>query len=95
MTDEQKIDEVRDFCDELERRGAERVVLRWIDEKRPVHHDDDEGMTIRKVTRTTVKTVIDGAVVEQTFEDLPYNQVRIICAGYDFETIERNKNLTR
>jgi hypothetical protein len=36
------IDELEAYADELQERGAQTVVVRWIDEKRPVAVDPDD-----------------------------------------------------
>jgi hypothetical protein len=93
VTDE-SIEDVRAYCDELQQKGVERVVVRWIDEKRPVHHDEDDGMTIEKVTELTLKSAHDGEVVERTFEGVAYQEVKPMLMACDFEVIERTDNLT-
>lgn len=85
---------LRTYCDDIEEQGAERVVARWIDETRPVE-DDADGVTVAPVQRVTVKTAIDGEMVEETFEDVDYKTVREILESHDFETLFRSDNLTR
>lgn len=81
------------FCKDIERRGAERVVVRWIDETRPV--DEDEGVTVKSVQRATLKTAIDGEMLEETFDGLDYRTLKRIVEGYEFDTLFRSDNLTR
>lgn len=85
---------LRTYCDDIEDQGAERVVARWIDETRPVD-EEDEGVTVAPVQRVTVKTAIDGEMVEETFEDVDYQTMREILESHDFETLFRSDNLTR
>ena len=87
-------DEFRSFCDQLEQKGAERVVIRWIDEKRPIQQEG-EGVTVGQVTRVTLKTAVDGEMVERSFEGLDYHQARGILSDYPFTVLDRNDNLTR
>jgi len=81
------------FCKDIERQGAERVVVRWIDETRPV--DEDQGVTVTSVQRATLKTAIDGEMLEETFEGLDYRSLKQIIEGYDFAALFRSDNLTR
>ena len=89
-----KTEDVRDYCQQLQQKGAERVVVRWIDEKRPIHHDNDGGMTIDQVTELTLKTAIAGEIVERTFEGVPYREAKPILMACDFEVIDRTDNVT-
>ena len=91
MSDE-PTEQLRDHCADLQQRGAQRVVVRWIDEKRPVHHGD--GMTVRQVTELTVKAVLDDELVEKTFDGISYRQVLPMLKSFDFELIDRSDNLT-
>ncbi len=86
-------EELESFCDQLEASGAERVVVRWIDEKRPVD-DDDEGVTVRQVTEATLRSAIDGELVEATFEDIPHRELRQRLEPYDFDVLYRTDNVT-
>lgn len=88
-----ELDALENFCADLESSGVERVVARWIDEKRPVHEEDE--VAIRKVTEVTLKAAVDGEVVARTFEEIPYEKVRSVLAPYEFEVLYRNDNLTR
>jgi len=87
------LDELQKFCDRLEEACDGRVVVRWIDEQRPVHEDDE--VAIREVTEATLKTAIDGEIVTRTFEHIPYAELKSTLAPYDFEVLYRSDNLTR
>ena len=87
-------EDVREYCEKLQQKDVDRVVVRWIDEKRPVHHQNDDGMTIRQVTELTLKTAVDGELVEQTFEGVSYRQAKPFLMACDFEVIDRTDNLT-
>jgi len=88
-----ELDELESFCDDLREAGVERVVVRWIDENRPVH--EEEGVTIRSVTEATLKAAVDGEIVSRTFEEIPYQQLRSALTPYEFEVLYRSDNLTR
>jgi len=88
-----ELDALENFCADLEAEGVDRVVARWIDEKRPV--DENDEVAIRKVTEVTLKAAINGAVTTRTFEDIPFEKVRSVLAPYEFEVLYRNDNLTR
>lgn len=87
------LDELESFCDELEDSEADRVVVRWIDEQRPVQ--EEGGVTIRSVTEVTIKGAVDGEVVSKTYEEVPYAEIKALLAPYDFEVLYRSDNLTR
>lgn len=88
-----QLEDLEAFCADLESKGVERVVVRWIDERRPVH--DEGGVTVEKVTEATLKTAVDGEVVTETFEEIPYEQLRAALAPFEFEVLYRSDNLTR
>jgi hypothetical protein len=85
-------EELEQFCQRLESEGADRVVVRWIDETRPV--EDDDGITVRQVTEATVKSAIDGELVEATFQGIPHRELRRHLEPYDFDVLYRTDNLT-
>lgn len=87
-----QVEDLKSFCTELEESGVERVVVRWIDENRPVHDGDE--VAIRSVTEATLKAGIDGEIVRRTFEEIPYEKLRSILSPYDFEILYRSDNLT-
>lgn len=90
-------DDLRDYAAHLESKDVDRVVIRWIDEVRPVEATEEEGgegFTVKEVVRVTLKAGIDGEMVEKTFEGLKYRQARSILAEYDFETLYRTDNVT-
>lgn len=91
--DEETLESLREFCRTVEREGEGRVVVRWIDEKRPVH--DDRGVAVEQVTEATVKAAVDGEVVTRTFEGVPYRRLREEIDSFGFETLFRSDNLTR
>ncbi len=86
-------EKLRTVCDEIADQGAERVVARWIDETRPV--DQEEGIRVEPVRRVTVKTAVDGEMIEETVEGVDHETMREILDSYDFETLYRSDNLTR
>ncbi len=96
MTDETRREafkQLRAFCEELDANGADRVVVRWIDEQRPVQ--TDEGATkIESVQQLTLKGAVDGEVDACTVEHLPVQVAKGLLKSFDFEVIERNDNLT-
>lgn len=86
-------DALETFCEDIDARGAERVVVRWIDEKRPV--DEEEGVTVKQVRRATLKTAVDGEMIEETFEGLDYRTLKKVVEGWEFDVLFRSDNLTR
>lgn len=91
--DEATLESLREFCRTVEEEGEGRVVVRWIDEKRPVH--DDRGVAVETVTEATVKAALDGEVVSRTFEGISHRRLREEIEQFDFETLFRSDNLTR
>jgi hypothetical protein len=90
---EEAFETLRSFCRRLEEAGAERVVLRWIDEKRPVKTEEG-GMSIESVQQLTVKGAIGDEVTSCTVEHVPKQVAEGLLRRFDFEIIERNDNLT-
>ncbi|MFW5966829.1 MAG: hypothetical protein ACOCV2_04885 [Persicimonas sp.] len=83
-----------DFLDRLDEAGCEKVVVRWVDETRPVEHDES-GYTVRRVARATLTAAIDEEVERETFEEIAYEELRELLARYPFETMFRSDNVTR
>ncbi len=90
----EEIDKLESFLDELDAAGVERLVVRWIDETRPVP-ENESGYTVGRVTRVTFTAQRDGEVVRQTFEGVGYDELRQMVARYPFETLYRSDNVTR
>lgn len=92
-TRREAFEQLRAFCERLDEDGADRVVVRWIDEQRPVQTDD--GATkIESVQQLTLKGAVDGEVDACTVEHLPVRVAKGLLGSFDFEVIERNDNLT-
>ena len=92
MTD--AVDELRDYLDRLREHGVERLVVRWIDETRPVE-EGESGYTVRPVRRAVLTAKIDGEAEQRQFEGIEYEELRTTIDPYPFETLYRTDNVTR
>lgn len=88
------LDKLEALLDELDQAGVERLVVRWIDETRPIP-EDESGYTVGRVTRATLTARKDDGVVQKTVEGIGYEELRQTVARYPFETLFRSDNLTR
>ena len=88
------VDELRAYLDQLQESGADKLVVRWIDETRPVQ-DGDTGYTVEPVRRAVLTTSIDGEALRQTVEGIGYQKLRATIDPFPFETLYRSDNVTR
>jgi hypothetical protein len=98
------LDQVKTFLDKLDEAhrdqanrdqiGAARLIVRWTDETRAVP-EDESGYTVKRVARATLTARLGGEVVQETFQDVGYEELRDVVAMYPFETLYRSDNVTR
>jgi hypothetical protein len=88
------LERLEDFLEELLDEGAERLVVRWVDETRPVP-EDESGFTVKRVIRATLTARMGDEVVQRDFDDIAYKELRQTVAMYPFQTLYRSDNLTR
>lgn len=93
MSDE-SIERLEAFLEELDEALVDRVVVRWIDETRPVE-EGESGYTVRPVSRATLTARVDDEVVRRTFDEIGYDDLRRLVDRYPFETLYRSDNVTR
>jgi hypothetical protein len=85
--------ELADLLDRVAASDRPRVVVRWIDEQRPLP-EEEGGFTITRVTQITVTTSIDGEAIRETFEvDRETAAAEIAARG--IEVLWRNDNFGR
>lgn len=88
------LEELEVFLDELDAARVERVVVRWVDETRPIA-EGDSGVTVGRVTSVTVTAAVDGEVARRSFEGIGHDELRRLVDSYPFEVLYRSDNLTR
>lgn len=94
--DAESVERLQAWCRDVSERGADRVVVRWIDEVRPVADEEGEGVTVREVSRATLKAAPDGDdIVTETFEGIPHLRLRSVVDDFEFDVFYRNDNYTR
>lgn len=96
----EQLEKVRAFLDELDAHETEQIVVRWVDETRPFAapeegRDDQSGYTVGRVARATFTAKRGDELVQQTFEDVGYDELKKLVAQYPFETLYRSDNVTR
>ena len=92
MSDE--LERLKDFLDELDELGTDRLVVRWTDETRPVA-EEDSGYTVGRVARATLTARRGDEVVQESFEEVGYDELRKMVDLYPFQTLYRSDNVTR
>lgn len=90
----ESLERVRTLLDKLEETGAERLIVRWTDETRAVP-EDESGYTVKRVAEATLTAKLGDEVVQETFEDVGYDELRDMVAMYPFQTLYRSDNVTR
>lgn len=86
-------DELKQLLDEVEASDRPRVVVRWIDEQRPIP-EEEGGITIKRITKIIVTTSIAGSAVRREFEvDRETAAAEIAARG--IEVLWRNENFGR
>jgi hypothetical protein len=88
------LDRVKKLLDQLDDAGAERLIVRWIDETRAVP-EHDSGYTVKRVAEVTLTAKLGDEVIQETFEDVGYDELRDVVAMYPFQTLYRSDNVTR
>jgi hypothetical protein len=88
------IDDVKELLDRLDAAGAKRLIVRWTDETRAVP-EHESGYTVKRVAEATLTAKLGEDVVQETFEDVGYDELRDVVAMYPFETLYRSDNVTR
>ena len=88
------VDDLRAYLDRLHDHGVERLVVRWIDETRPVEQGES-GYTVEPVRRAVLTAQVEGEAEQRTFEGIEYEELRTIVDPYPFETLYRTDNVTR
>lgn len=96
----EQLEKVRIFLDELDAHETEQLVVRWVDETRPMAasdggRDEQSGYTVGRVARVTFTAKRGDEVVQETFEDVGYDELKKLVAQYPFETLYRSDNVTR
>jgi hypothetical protein len=85
--------ELAELLDRVAESERPRVVVRWVDEQRPLP-EDGGGITIRRVTEIIVTTSIDGDAIRESFEvDRETAAAEIAARG--IEVLWRNDNFGR
>ena len=88
------IDTIEAFLNEVEKEFGARLVVRWIDEVRPVENSTG-GYTVTNVQRLTLTGRINGEVRRQTFEDCGREEFSQLARGRNIELIMRSDNVGR
>jgi hypothetical protein len=87
-------DELTAYLDRLEDAGVERLVVRWIDESRPILHGES-GVEVAHVKRATFTAKVDGEAEQTEIEGVPYDELKRVVDTYPFEVLYRSDNVAR
>ena len=79
---------------EFESEPGARVVLRWIDECRPVPNETG-GYTVANVQSVTLTGMVAGSMRRETFDGLGRAELRQFARGRRIQFIERADNIVR
>ena len=83
------------FLDRVEASGSERMIVRWVDESRPVPAEEGSGFAVRRVTRVTITAKLDGEAVQETFEGVTRPQVAVAVGTRPLDVHYISDNLNR
>lgn len=86
-------EELNELLDQVAKSERPRVVVRWVDEQRPIP-EQEAGITIKRVTNVTVTTSIDGEAVRREF-DVDRETAAAEIAARGIEVLWRNDNFGR
>lgn len=71
-----------------------RLIVRWVDEMRPVP-EAAGGFTVKQVVQLTVTARVDGGPAQKTFEGLRKEDISPVLAGQRFKLTLRSGNTNR
>ena len=87
-------DAIAKILTEFESEPDARVVLRWIDECRPVPNETG-GYTVANVKSITLTGMVAGSLRREIFVGLGRAEFRQFAAGRKIQFIERDDNIVR
>ena len=87
-------DELKTHLDRLEDHGVERLVVRWIDESRPIMRGES-GVEVAHVQRAILTARVDGEADRTEFEGIPYDDLKLTIDTYPFDVLYRSDNVGR
>lgn len=87
-------DELKAYLDRLEDEGVDRLVVRWIDESRPIVHGES-GVEVAHVMRATFTAKVGGDAEQTEIDGVPFDELKRIVDTYPFETLYRSDNVAR
>lgn len=87
-------DELKTYLDRLEDEGVDRLVVRWIDESRPIMKGES-GVEVAHVKRAIFTAKVGGEAEQTELEGLAYDELKRIVDTYPFQTLYRSDNVAR
>jgi hypothetical protein len=87
-------DDLKAYLDRLQDEGVDRLVVRWVDESRPIMHGES-GVEVAHVQKATFTAKVGGEAEQTEFEGLAYDEMKRIVDTYPFQTLFRSDNVAR
>ena len=87
-------DALKDYLDRLEDAGVDRLVVRWVDESRPVMRGES-GVEVTHVKRATFTAKVDGEAEQTAFEGIAFDELKLLVDTYPFEVLYRSDNVAK
>lgn len=82
------------YLDRLVELGVTRLVVRWIDESRPIMRGES-GVEVAHVKRSVLTAGVGGTAEQTIFEGLSFDEIRRVVDSYPFQVLYRSDNVAR